>query len=378
MLTLIKNGDVYAPEKMGRADVLLAGKQIAAIAQTVDLQGTLITEFDASDAYVVPGFVDSLVHIIGGGGEGGFRTRTPELDVQLAIRNGVTTMVGVLGTDAVTRTLTNLLAKARAIDEEGLTCFCYTGSYQIPVRTLMNDVIEDIVLIDKFIGVGEVAIADHRSSQPTLNEFKKLTSQARVGGMLAGKAGIVSVHVGDAPEGLQLLEQVVAESDLPITQFYPTHINRNRRLFVTALDYARHGGYIDFTTSTTPQLIAQGEIKCSRGLKEALDAGIDISRITFSSDANASLPLFDANNTFVGLGVGDIGSLFAEVRDAVIDEQLPLELALRVITANPAMILRLAQKGQLRPGADADVVILNRDDLSIRAVFAGGRLLFQR
>jgi beta-aspartyl-dipeptidase (metallo-type) len=378
MLTLIKNGEIYAPEKLGCGEVLIAGTQIAAVKERVSLNGDELSEFDASDAYVVPGFVDSLVHIIGGGGEGGFRTRTPELDVQHAIRNGVTTMVGVLGTDAVTRTLTNLLAKARAIDEEGITCLCYTGSYQIPVRTLLNDVMEDIVLIDKFIGVGEVAIADHRSSQPTLNEFKKLTSQARVGGMLAGKAGIVSVHVGDSPEGLQLLEQVVAESDLPITQFYPTHINRNRRLFVTALDYARHGGYIDFTTSTTPQLIAQGEIKCSRGLKEALDAGVEISRITFSSDANASLPLFDQHNVFKGLGVGDIGSLFAEVRDAVLAENIPFESALRVITDNPAEILGLPHKGRLAPGADADLVVVNRADFSIRAVFARGRLLYQR
>lgn len=377
MLTLLKNAEVYAPEKRGQCDILIAGTQIAAVGKDIDIHGAVVNVVDAADHIIVPGFVDSLVHIIGGGGEGGFRTRTPELDVQEAIRAGVTTLIGVLGTDAVTRTLTNLLAKAQAIQEEGLTCFCHTGSYQIPVRTLMSDVMEDIVLIERFIGVGEVAIADHRSSQPTLNEIKKLASQARVGGMLAGKAGIVSVHVGDAPEGLQILEQVVAESDLPITQFYPTHINRNRRLFVTGLDYARHGGYIDLTTSTTPQLIAQGEIKCSRGLKEALDAGVDISRITFSSDANASLPLFDHKNEFIGLGVGQISSLFNEVRDAVLHENVALEIALRTITSNPASILKLAQKGRIETEADADLVLLNKNDLTIEAVYAKGACLFE-
>ncbi len=378
MLTLIKNAQVYAPERLGVNDVLMAGTKIAAVGQHIDIHGSVVDVIDASDKIVVPGFVDSLVHIIGGGGEGGFRTRTPELNVQDAIRAGVTTLIGVLGTDAVTRTLTNLLAKAHAIEEEGLTCFCHTGSYQIPVRTLMRDVMEDIVLIERFIGVGEVAISDHRSSQPTLNEIKKLASQARVGGLLAGKAGIVSVHVGDAPEGLQILEQVVAESDLPITQFYPTHINRNRRLFVTGLDYARHGGFIDFTTSTTPQLIAQGEIKCSRGLKEALEAGVDSRRITFSSDANASLPLFDEHNEFVGLGVGDIASLFNEVRDAVQQENVPLEIALGTITRNPAAILKLPNKGRIAPGADADLVLLRRDDLSIESVVAAGRCLYKK
>ena len=374
MITLIKNVDVYTPTALGKQDILLAGDRIARIAPEITLQGSDVTVIDGSGLIATPGFVDSLVHIIGGGGEGGFRTRTPELGFAETALAGVTTLVGVLGTDAVTRTLTNLLAKASALTEEGLSCYCHTGSYQIPVKTLFGSVQEDLILIDKFIGVGEVAIADHRSSQPTLNELKKLAAEARVGGMLAGKGGVVSVHVGDSSEGLSLIEMLVAESDIPITQFLPTHINRNRRLFITALDYARHGGYIDFTTSTTPELLAQGEVKCSRGLKEALDAGVSVSRITFSSDANASLPRFDAEGNFVGLGIGRIGSLLAEVRDAVLHEGVALGDALQVITRNPAQALRLTQKGELAPGKDADLVLLN-PRLGVHSVWARGRQL---
>ena len=374
MITLIKNADVYAPSALGRQDILLAGERIVRIAANIELSGADVTVVDGSALIAAPGFVDSLVHIIGGGGEGGFRTRTPELGFAETALAGVTTLVGVLGTDAVTRTLTNLLAKASALTEDGLSCYCHTGSYQIPVKTLFGSVQEDLILIDKFIGVGEVAIADHRSSQPTLNELKKLAAEARVGGMLAGKGGIVSVHVGDAPEGLSLIEKLVEESDIPISQFLPTHINRNRRLFVTALDYARHGGYIDFTTSTTAELLAQGEVKCSRGLKEALAAGVPVTQITFSSDANASLPRFDSNGNFAGLGVGRISSLLDEVRDAVLIDGVALTDALQVITANPARALKLPQKGELAPGKDADIVLLDAD-LRVQSVWGRGRRL---
>ena len=71
----------------------------------------------------MPGFIDGHVHMTGGGGEGGYATRTPELSLSDAIRGGVTTIVGCLGTDGVTRSLAALLAKARALDEEGISTF---------------------------------------------------------------------------------------------------------------------------------------------------------------------------------------------------------------------------------------------------------------
>ena len=376
MITRFEQIETFSPSALGHRDVLVAGDRIAAITPHCNASGDAVQVVRAPDCVLVPGFVDTLAHIIGGGGEGGFRTRTSELQVEQAIRAGVTTLIGVLGTDAITRTLSNLLAKARALDEEGLTCYCYTGSYQIPARTLMRDVMEDLVLIDKFIGVGEVAIADHRSSQPTVDELAKLAAQARVGGMLAGKAGIVSVHVGAQPEGVSLLERVADNSDIPLSQFYPTHLNRNQRLLDMGFRYLERGGVIDLTTSTTPQELAKGEIKCSKALRQAIDHGIDLDRITFSSDANASLPLFDARNEFIGLGEGSIASLHQELVDAVREEGISLELALKVVTSNPARILKLSQKGQLRVDGDADLLLLDKSDLRVRAVMARGRWLY--
>jgi beta-aspartyl-dipeptidase (metallo-type) len=375
MITRIVNGICYSPEPLGQTNLLVAGRQIAALGSQAELEGDIVQTVDASDCYVVPGLVDSLAHIIGGGGEGGFRSRTSELKVTDAIEAGVTTLVGVLGTDAVTRTLTNLLAKAHALDEEGLTCYCHTGSYQVPAYTLMGDLLQDLVLIDKFIGVGEVAIADHRSSQPTVQELARLASQARVGGMLSGKAGIVSVHVGPSPEGITQLLQVASTTDIPITQFYPTHMNRNQALLQMGFDYVSQGGYIDLTTSTTAQDLAQGEIKCADALLQAVKAGVNLQHVTFSSDANASLPMFDAQNNFVGLGEGRIASLYEEMTDAI-RLGVPVQDALRVVTSNPARILKLPQKGQLQVGADADLLLIDKNTLELKAVMAKGRWLF--
>jgi beta-aspartyl-dipeptidase (metallo-type) len=375
MITRIVNGICYSPEPLGQTNLLVAGRQIAALGSQAELEGSIVQTVDASDCYVVPGLVDSLAHIIGGGGEGGFRSRTSELKVTDAIEAGVTTLVGVLGTDAVTRTLTNLLAKAHALDEEGLTCYCHTGSYQVPAYTLMGDLLQDLVLIDKFIGVGEVAIADHRSSQPTVQELARLASQARVGGMLSGKAGIVSVHVGPSPEGITQLLQVASTTDIPITQFYPTHMNRNQALLQMGFDYVSQGGYIDLTTSTTAQDLAQGEIKCADALLQAVKAGVNLQHVTFSSDANASLPMFDAQNNFVGLGEGRIASLYEEMTDAI-RLGVPVQDALRVVTSNPARILKLPQKGQLQVGADADLLLIDKNTLELKAVMAKGRWLF--
>jgi beta-aspartyl-dipeptidase (metallo-type) len=375
MITRIVNGICYSPEPLGQTNLLVAGRQIAALGEQAELEGSIVQTVDASDCYVVPGLVDSLAHIIGGGGEGGFRSRTSELKVTDAIEAGVTTLVGVLGTDAVTRTLTNLLAKAHALDEEGLTCYCHTGSYQVPAYTLMGDLLQDLVLIDKFIGVGEVAIADHRSSQPTVQELARLASQARVGGMLSGKAGIVSVHVGPSPEGITQLLQVASSTDIPITQFYPTHMNRNQALLQMGFDYVSQGGYIDLTTSTTAQDLAQGEIKCADALLQAVQAGVNLQQVTFSSDANASLPMFDAQNNFVGLGEGRIASLYEEMTDAI-RLGVPVQDALRVVTSNPSRILKLPHKGQLQVGADADLLLIDKNTLQLKAVMAKGRWLF--
>ncbi|WP_243494405.1 beta-aspartyl-peptidase [Priestia aryabhattai] len=377
MLTLIKNAEVYAPQHLGKKDILLADSKIILIKDCIDHVNTSIPidVVDAANHIIAPGFIDSHVHIIGGGGEGGYKTRTPELMLTDATTAGVTTIVGVLGTDGTTRRMENLLAKARGLEEEGISCFIHTGSYQIPVKTLTNSIEEDLILIDKIIGVGEIAISDHRSSEPTFEELVKVASAARNGGILSGKAGILEIHVGDGERKLSLLNQIADKTDLPIRQFHPTHINRNEELFKEGIQFAKRGGYVDFTTSTIPHFLEEGEVKCSKGLRIMLEEKVAIDSITFSSDGNASLPFFDDNGDYKGLQVGKVSSLFQEVRDAVLEESIPLETALQVITSNPAKVLKLSNKGYIQPGKDADLVLLDKETLTIKTVFAQGKVM---
>ena len=379
MLTLIKGGDIYTPDSIGRKDILITEGRIHSIADNIESKDfpVDIEVVNADRHYVVPGFIDSHVHIVGGGGEGGFSTRTPPIQLSDLTTAGVTTVVGCLGTDGITRSGGDLLAKARGLSEEGITSYIYTGSYQLPVKTLTGDIQKDLIYINEIIGIGEIAISDHRSSQPDIKDLQEAAAEARVGGILSGKAGVINVHIGDGKRQVDYLEEIVKNSEIPIKQFIPTHMNRNNELLQRALDYAYRGGLIDLTTSTTDEFIEDGETKCSRALNYFLENEIPIENISFSSDGQGSLPQFDEQGNFVGLKTGQVSSLFKEVRDAVLEENIRLETALKVITQNPARNLKLLQKGLIKEGKDADFVLLDRENLKIDTVIARGRIMVQ-
>ena len=380
LIKIIKEVKVYAPEYLGVKDVVLVGNKICSIGDNLYIpQNNSITVdiIDGKGKILTPGFIDNHVHIIGGGGEGGFRTRTPEIKLTDITTAGVTTVVGCLGTDGITRNMMSLLAKARSLEEDGITTFIYSGSYRIPVTTITGDVSKDLIAIDKVIGVGEIAISDHRSSQPTIDELKKLAADARVSGILSGKAGIVNIHVGDGDSMIDVLTEIVENTEIPYTQFIPTHMNRNANLFEAAIKYAKSGGFIDFTTSSDPVFWEEGEVKVSKGLKKCYEAGVSENNITLSSDGQGSLPMFNENKEFAGLQVGKVSSLFEEVRDAVMVENLPLERVLKTITSNPATLLKLNGKGRIKEGYDADVVLLDEKDLTIHTVIAKGQIMVE-
>lgn len=380
MLTLLRNARLYAPASRGLCNLLISDRRIAAITAAHDLpaSGSAVQEIDLGGRRIIPGLVDPLVHFIGGGGEGGFATRTPELALDEALASGGTTLIGALGTDALTRTPAALLGKARELAAGGLSTYCYTGSYQLPAVTVTDSVASDLMFIPEFIGVGEIAISDHRGSQPSWQELARLASEARTAGMLAGKAGIVFIHTGDADSRLEPLRDVARHSAIPLSQFYPTHINRTPPLFEDGLRLIREGGRIDLTTSTTPALLAEGEIAASEAVARALHARVDLSRVSLSSDANASLPQFDAGGRFVGLEPGRLGSLFTVLGECVNDHGIALEAALGCATTHAAEALGLATKGRIEVGNDADLLVLADEGWSIDEVWALGRRVHHR
>lgn len=374
-MIVLKNADTFSPSHIGRRNILIAGKSIEQIQEDEFLTGNLkITEIDCKDYLAVPGFIDGHVHMLGGGGEGGFKMRTPELKMTTLIKSGVTTCVGCLGTDGISRTMENLIAKVYSLREEGVSAYCYTGSYQVPIRTLTGSVISDIMLLEPVIGVGEVAISDHRSSSPTVHELARIGSDARVGGILSGKAGVVNCHLGDGKKGLSQIWDVIAETEIPITQFYPTHIGRNDKLLKEGASYAAAGGFIDITTSWIPSNHGE-KVTSAQAFKTLLDLGAPIEHITMTSDGQGSLPLFDEDWNFKGMGMGLSDSLFETVRESVLKYGIDLAQALKLITLNPSKVLGLPLKGQIKEGNDADIVLLDHETLEISGVISKGNIM---
>ena len=366
MIKLLKNAEVYAPEYLGKQDILIAGNQIAAISSQIDASALPgITEFDCTGLKAMPGFIDGHVHIIGGGGEGGPKTRTPELVLSSVLRAGVTTVVGCLGTDGTTRFMESLLTKAYALEAEGITTYIYTGSYEVPTPTLTGSVKNDIILIEKVIGVGEIAISDHRSSQPTLEDIQKLSADVRVGGMLGGKPGIVHLHVGKEDTGIDYIFEIVANTDIPVTQFLPTHMGRTPYLLDQGLKLINMGGKIDITAGK----------KAVDQVLYLLNKGANIKGITISSDGNGSLPKFDDDGNLIGLAVGDMREVYKVWRSLIKDHNMAISDALQIVSSNIAANLNISDhKGCLKPGSDADIVLMDHD-LNIKKLFAKGRLM---
>lgn len=381
-MKLIRQAEVYAPEYLGKKDILVINDKIVAIEDQISggFDQLTVEEIDGSSLIATPGFIDCHFHILGGGGEGGYQNRTPEVTLSQLTTAGVTTVVGCLGTDGVGRDMVALISKAKGLEAEGISTYVYDGSYRLPLDPVTDSLIKDFLTIDKVIGIGEIAVSDHRSSQPSFEEFTRAVADARVGGMLSGKAGITNVHLGGGKRQYELLLKTVEETEIPISQFLPTHANRTSELFEASIAFAKMGGTIDFTASEDPDFWERedDEVRFSKGLKRLLDEGIGLDQFTMTSDGQGSLPYFDENNQFIGLGVGSSRALMVGIKEAVQVEQIPLEIALRAITSNPAKILKLAQKGRIAPGMDADLCLLNQDTLDVETVIAKGKVMVDK
>ena len=373
MLTFLRNADVFAPHPLGKSDLLVAGGRILAIAPTLPgaPPGFVAEERDLGGRRLIPGLIDGHVHVTGGGGESGPASRVPPITLTQLSRAGITSVVGVLGTDSTTRNITELVARTLGLREEGLSAWCWTGSYECPPKTLTSSVRSDIAFIDPVLGVGELAISDHRSSQPTLDELLRIAADCHVAGLLSGKAGVLHLHLGDGKRGLELVRQALELSEIPARVFHPTHVNRNKRLFEEAKQMAKdHRMTIDVTAFPADDDGYTADAAIARCLA---DPDFPAERLTVSSDGAGCLPVFDGDGRLVEMDIGRPRALI-ETLAALLARGLELERVLPVFTSNVADLLRLSNKGRIAVGLDADLVVLSASHEPVD-VMARGRWL---
>jgi beta-aspartyl-dipeptidase (metallo-type) len=373
---LLRNAHVYAPRPLGLQSLLIGGGTILWMGTASDLPalpaalaaGT--TEIDLAGLRLIPGLIDGHVHVTGGGGEAGFKTRVPAVPLTRYTLAGVTTVVGLLGTDDVTRGPRELLAQIHALREEGINAFGYAGGYHLPLATLTPNVRTDLVLFEPLLGIGELAISDHRSSQPTFDEILRLAADAHVAGLMTGKAGILHLHLGDGARGLEFVRRALSESELPARVFNPTHVNRRKALFDEAVELARAGCVIDLTAFPVDE--GEDAYSAADALQRYLASGAPADRVTVSSDAGGCLPCFDTDGRVCRMDVGASGALL-ETLQLLVGAGTALETALPAFTTNPAALLRLARKGTIAAGADADLVALDATGAA-QTVIIGGHI----
>ncbi|MEG2786373.1 MAG: beta-aspartyl-peptidase [Romboutsia sp.] len=367
-MILIKNVYIYSPDNIGKKDVFVCGEKITLIEDDINLNNNKVTVIDGSNKILVPGFIDQHVHITGGGGEGSFKTRVPEIMISKLTSSGITTVVGLLGTDASTRSVENLVSKAKALKEEGLSVYTHTGSYEYPTVTLTQSVRKDIVFIDEIIGC-KIALSDHRSSTLTNEELQRVASDVRVAGMISGKAGILICHMGDGKRGLNPINESLENSDIPIRTFRPTHVNRNKSLLEQSFEFAKKGGVIDLTCGI------YDELSPKKVIKEAMQKEVPIENITISSDGYGSWSNYDEQGNLVKIGVSSVDALYKEFKAMVIEEKMNIEDALKYVTTNVAKALDLyPKKGVIKENSDADMVLLDKN-LEIDSVIARGKIM---
>ena len=369
-MELLTNATVFSPHPLGAVDILVGGERILWIGSALPtLPGAMgVTVHDLEGRCVIPGLIDGHAHLTGGGGEAGPATRVPPLALSQYTIGGVTSVVGVLGTDDVTRSTSDLVASARALVAEGLSAWCHCGGYHMPPVTLTGSIRGDIAQIDRIIGVGEVAISDHRSSQPTLDELLRVASEAHVGGLMSGKAGVLHLHVGDGTRGLALIRDALDMSELPARVFNPTHINRKRALFDEAIALARRGCTIDITAF--PVEDGDDAWAADEALERYWQSGAPTDRVTVSSDGGGCLPVFDTDGRVTHMDVGKTTAL-AETLRTLLTRGHPLETVLPAFTSTVADFLRLPNKGRIAVGCDADLVVLDAAH-NVRDVMARG------
>ena len=369
MLTLIRNASLFAPEKLGQKDMLICFGKIVSVEDKIESFPGVKNVINAQGKTVTPGFIDQHIHITGAGGKYGFASMTPEIMLSELVACGSTTVMGLLGTDGTTRSIKTLYAKAKALTDEGISAYMLTSYFGIDPVTITGSIQDDMMFVDKVLGC-KVAISDERSDFPTAHELLKHLRAVTVGGMIAGKKGILHLHLGLLDSRIDVLMELVKDFQYPIQHISPTHVTKSKDLFDQSIEFAKLGGMIDITTGGTKYTDPY------KSVIYALDQGVSIDLLTFSSDGNAGLAKKDENGKMIGFKKAPIDLNYKQLQALVKEGGLPLQDALKLITINPANNLGLKNKGRIQTGADADLCFFD-EDLKLSDVMAKGVMMME-
>ncbi|MDA9069446.1 beta-aspartyl-peptidase [Arenitalea sp.] len=369
MIKLIQNTELYSPKYLGKKDILIAGNKIVAIADNLDVYKNQADVFDVQGKIVTPGLIDQHIHITGAGGKDGFSSMTPEINISELIACGTTTVMGLLGTDGTVRNIKTLYAKAKSLEEEGISAYMLCGYYGLDTVTITDGIQGDMIFIDIVLGC-KIAISDIRSSYPTATELVRKLRDVRVGGFIGNKKGILHVHLGNLDSKMDVLFKLVNEYKFPIEHISPTHVGRTKELFDQAIEFAKLGGIIDITTGASKYTDPY------KSVLYALESGVSIDSITFSSDGNAGLTKFDDAGNPIGVRKAPIDKNLKEVVLLIKKGGVSISEAFKLITTNPAQNLGLKHKGKIDVGYDADLCCFT-EDLQLTDVFAKGQQMMR-
>lgn len=347
MFKLIKNARLYNSVEADLKQILIQGNKIVQVAALIETGSLEVEVIDAKGAWVTPGLIDIHVHVIGGGGQTGFSSLAPEVQVQKLIECGTTTVVGLLGTDGFVKKLPQLYAKTMSLRMNGLSAYMLTGFYGLPTPTLTNSVTEDLIYIDPIIGC-KIAICDDRSSHPTKEELLRIINQVRLGGFTSAKGGVMHVHLGGLPDGMSLLLEIARNYPSLINYISPTHTIRTESLFNQAIEFAKLGGMIDISTGGTKFT------EPYKAVLMALEQGVDLSRMSFSSDGNAGVRRIDPETGVDTYKLAPLHLNLQQTIKLITEGGMHPKDAFKLVTENAARNMKLKNKGEIKVGFDAD------------------------
>ncbi len=367
MIKLIKNIQLISSEKEELTDVLIMNDKIAAIGHDLDAGNIPLEMLDMEGAIGSPGLIDIHVHTSGGGGQTGFFSLAPEVRVEDLIKCGTTSVVGLLGTDGFVKQLPQLYAKTQSLRMNGISAYMLTGFYGLPTPTLTDSIANDLIFIDPVIGC-KVAICDDRSSFPSERELMQIISQVRLGGFTSAKKGVMHIHLGALPEGMQVLIDIAKKYPTLIEYISPTHTIRTEHLFNQAIEFAKMGGMIDITTGGTQFT------EPYKGVLIALEKGVSISNMTFSSDGNGGVRKVypkTGNETYT---LAPLHKNLEQVIKLINEAGVSAKDAFKLVTENAAKTMNLKNKGKIEIGYDADFCFFS-DDYKLHSVISRGNIM---